>query len=163
MITAALTLEQGDGTIIATDSTIYGSPTRAEVNVDFEVYRKVDESETKISLSYNSSTVGFIEFPVTDGWYKVVMTITNSSTGTIESTVTEQYIVTTGLEACKQERLRDYACHCCDDKAFLDYAKLEAALEAISVLVAKNLYKSAYCILAAVSLLCENQNCNNGC
>lgn len=154
--------------IIVSDTTVYGSanPTREQCLVNFIITdRRTNEV---IPITYDEATVDEISIPVThDGWYTILMTVTNavgqpeySDEKTLGVVVTERFC----------ECLAQFSAKALDKICGYEGAKfwerlfcLQGQFIGLQVLVNRNDLLSADKSIERMGLECQRLNSDCGC
>lgn len=155
------------GVLTITDSTVYGDgvtdPARSDSLVNFEILYRPCAGDTAISVAYDETDVSSIVFDgLGDGWYQVVMTITEDSGwggSSFSYSETLNLLVHWDFDTCFDEKLLDYAdarCDCgCDMRELL--LELDLARKAFIIKFSEQAdFSGAQSLLEDAQALCDN-------
>lgn len=145
--------------LIVTDTTEYGAPelNRNEVSVTLQAFKVKSGVATEIPLTYDPLTVTAWSFAIGgDGWYRLVITITEIADPENVVSTTYNFILTQKLCDCfaktSYAAFKSATCGCEDvSKLYC----LEAQIRGLEVLVAQNDYDSADKTLDRLNQECE--------
>lgn len=166
--TPNLSLTVTSNGVLASDDTVYdagGIPARNTVDVNFQAFLTVGDTETEVTLSsYDEDTVQIITITTEqDGLLRVVLTVTDDQAA---DHVDTEYIVTyENLLECRDEKLAAFLDDCCDEISkceTIDLLKINLAIDVIDQENALERYENALCVLNGIAVLCQDENCN-GC
>lgn len=157
-----------DNNLTVTDDTVYGGAEsdRADVTVDFTAQRIISSGPVDVSVpAYDNTTVVSILLEsLVDGHYQVTMSINDIPNNEIVTTVVD-VLVYHGLVTCRNEKLIEWGCACCEAGSALEETtyRLDATVSALEYAESVNNYADAQCIIEAAQPLCEEANgpCSN--
>lgn len=155
--------------IIVTDETVYGvgdDPTREDSLVNFIVTDK--RTGELIEVTYDEETVEEILIPIThDGWYNILMTVTNngdeverSDEKNLDILVTERFCECLAIYT---DKLTEKMCGCEDKKVWESIFYMKGQLIGIEKLVENNDMLSADMAIERLGLECQRLKKDCGC